>query len=490
MRLDDLLRTLQPLEHRGPADLEVKGVAAHSRQVQRGYVFVAVRGTRDHGLDHLAEALQRGAAVVVSEDPATLPRGVAHLRVADARLALARIATAFFGQPAHYLSVAGITGTNGKTTVAHLLRDILRAHGARPGMIGTVCHEMGDRVIPSDRTTPDAPELQAMLAQMRHADCHAAVMEVSSHALDQRRVEGIDFDVAVFTNLTRDHLDYHPDLEAYFEAKARLFSGLGRGDKDARAVINVDDPWGLRLLDRVPAGVPLFTYGLAATAMVRAEEIELRPEGTRFRLCTPWGDTPLATPLLGRFNVLNLLAAAAAAGSLGVPLATLARVLAAAPGAPGRLERVPAPGHHVFVDYAHTPDALENVLATLREITPGRLICVFGCGGDRDRGKRPAMGAAAARGADFSILTSDNPRTEDPLAILRDIAEGLPPDTPHLVQPDRALAIAEGLDRLQPGDVLLIAGKGHERFQEVGRTRLEFDDREVAARLIARRGRA
>jgi UDP-N-acetylmuramoyl-L-alanyl-D-glutamate--2,6-diaminopimelate ligase len=364
------------------------------------------------------------------------------------------------------------------------VRDLLRAHGLNPGLIGTVRYEMGDRVIPADRTTPDATELQGMLDQMRLADCHAAVMEVSSHALDQHRAEGVEFDVAVFTNLTHDHLDYHKDMESYFAAKARLFTSLGKGDKDARAVINLDDPYGRRLAGMVPAHVPVLTYGFEPGADVRAENAVLTPAGNRFTLVTPWGSADLATHLLGRFNISNMLAAAAAAGALGVPFRTIVRVLAAFASAPGRLERVPSRSRHVFVDYAHTGHALENVLSTLRELTPGRLVTVFGCGGDRDRAKRPVMGAIAATLSDHAILTSDNPRTEDPLAILREVAAGIPAGAPHQVIPDREQAIAAGLAMLREGDLLLIAGKGHETFQEIGRTKIEFDDREVAARLL------
>ncbi len=486
MDLQDLLPHLQPLEHQGPRALRLEGVTHDSRNVHPGFAFVALRGGRQDGLQFLGQALDRGAALVVAEESCPVPRGVAFVRVADARLALARLSCALQGNPAAYLEVIGITGTNGKTTTSYLCHAMLAADGRTPGLIGTVEYRMGERLIPASRTTPEAPELQSMLREMVRCGGHSAAMEVSSHSLCQQRVAGIDFDVAVFTNLTQDHLDYHGTMEAYFEAKATLFRNLGRGEKKGRAVVNLDDPYGRRLPGLVPAGVETLGYGFDPRAQVRAEAVELSAEGTSFRLVTPWGSAAVRIPLLGRFNVYNALASVAACGALGVPFPFLCHVLENAPAVPGRLERVACPRGGIFVDYAHTHHALENVLQTLRELRPRRLITVFGCGGDRDREKRPLMGAVARRLSDVTILTSDNPRREDPLAILRDIEAGFESQGGYTVEPDREAAIASAIAQLREGDILLIAGKGHERMQEFATGQTPFDDREVARRLVAR----
>ena len=486
MDLQDLLPHLQPLEHQGPRALRLEGVTHDSRNVHPGFAFVALRGTRQDGMQFLGQALDRGATLVVAEESCPVPRGVAFVRVADARLALARLSCALQGNPAAYLELIGITGTNGKTTTSYLCHAMLAADGRTPGLIGTVEYRMGERLIPASRTTPEAPELQSMLREMVRSGGHSAAMEVSSHSLCQHRVAGIDFDVAVFTNLTQDHLDYHRTMEAYFEAKAALFRNLGTGEKKGRAVVNMDDPYGRRLLDLLPANVETLGYGFDPSAQVRAEAVELSAAGTSFRLVTPWGEAPVRIPLLGRFNVYNALAAVAACGALGVPFAFLCHVLENAPPVPGRLERVACPKGGIFVDYAHTHHALENVLQTLRELKPRRLITVFGCGGDRDREKRPLMGAVASRLSDVTILTSDNPRREDPLAILRDIEAGFEGRGGYTVEPDREAAIAAGIAQLREGDILLIAGKGHERMQEFATGQTPFDDRDVARRLVAR----
>ncbi len=489
MRIETLLQVIQAQTVRGPRQADVRAVVCDSRQVRPGALFVALPGRRTDGLRYVDEAVARGAVAVVTEAPAVTPRDVAHIRVEDARRALAEIACAFHGNPSRDLAVVGITGTNGKTTVGYLARNLLEAAGLAPGLVGTVAYEVGRRVIPAARTTPEAPELQDLLAQIVRAGGRAAVMEVSSHALAQQRVWGIDFDVAVFTNLTGDHLDYHGTMERYFEAKALLFQGLGRMEKPGVAVVNLDDPWGRRLLETPGAWARTWTYGEHPAADVRALDVELGPAGTRFRLVTPAGDALIRSPLLGRFNVSNALAAAAAALALEVPLDLCARGIERFVSAPGRLEPVPnAAGLRVFVDYAHTDDALGNVLATLRELSPGgRLLVVFGCGGDRDRAKRPRMGAVAGRWADLSILTSDNPRSEDPAQIIAEIAAGFPAGAAVERIAQREEAIAAALDRARPEDVVLIAGKGHERTQEFARTVVPFDDREVVRRHLGER---
>jgi UDP-N-acetylmuramoyl-L-alanyl-D-glutamate--2,6-diaminopimelate ligase len=405
------------------------------------------------------------------------------VRVADARVAVAELACAFYQRPSSRLQMFGVTGTNGKTTTTYMIRDILRADGREPGLIGTVEYQIGARVIPASRTTPDAPTLQSLLAQMVGAGCRSAVMEISSHALHQHRTHGTAYDVGVFTNLTREHLDYHETLEKYFDAKALLFQSLGRMEKHAVAVVNIDDPWGQKLAQMKDLQADILTYGVSADAMVRAQEIDVTPQGTRFRARTPWDGLRIETRLLGRFNVSNALAAIAACGATGTRLDLMEATLSAMSPVPGRLEEIRTTrGFSAFVDYAHTDDALEHVLTTLRELTARRLIVVFGCGGNRDRSKRPAMGQVAARLADYSILTSDNPRREDPAAILQQIREGFGTSTQFETIENRGDAIRRAMEMAGEGDVVLVAGKGHESFQEFANTTLPFDDREVVRR--------
>jgi UDP-N-acetylmuramoyl-L-alanyl-D-glutamate--2,6-diaminopimelate ligase len=485
MKLEALLAALRATDVAGRADAEVRGVAADSRQVRPGYVFVAVPGTQADGWAYADEAVRRGAVAVVSGAGEAPKAGVCHVRVADPRLALARLSRAFHGDPAGRLQVVGVTGTNGKTTTACMVRAVLEAAGRKPGLIGTVEYRIGARAIPAGRTTPDAAELQAMLAQMLAAGCASVAMEVSSHALDQRRTDGIDFDVAAFTNLTRDHLDYHRTMEDYFRAKSLLFSGLGRGSKKATAVVNADDAWGRRLLDLEDMAADRLTFGMSAGASVRAERVELGRDGSAFVARTPWGDTPFRLQLLGRFNVANALAAAAACGALGIDLPTIAGVLSELRSVPGRLEQIPTGrGFQVFVDYAHTDDALQHVLSTLREITPKRLLLAFGCGGNRDTAKRPAMGRIAARLADHTVVTSDNPRKETPSAIIAQIREGFGDSKNFEVVEDRRDALRRVLGLAADGDVVLVAGKGHETFQEFANTTIPFDDRQVLRELL------
>jgi UDP-N-acetylmuramoyl-L-alanyl-D-glutamate--2,6-diaminopimelate ligase len=484
MKLEALLPSLPGAQCRGPLNREIAGLACDSRQVRPGWLFVAIPGNKLDGAAFVEDAVARGAVAVVAQ--AFPPqKEITAIRVANPREALARLASAFYGNPSHRLRVAGVTGTNGKTTVAYMIRDILESAGLPCGLIGTVEYRLGNRVIPASRTTPDSLTLQSYLAQMAQNGCAAAVMEVSSHALDQERAWGIEFDAAIFTNLTQDHLDYHKTMEAYFEAKKKLFTAVGRGRKKAVAVVNVDDPYGRRLAGCPDIKASLVTYGRAAGAGVRAEEVRLSASGTAFRAVTPWGAAGATLRLLGGYNISNALAAIAACGSMGIPLAASVQRLALMRAVPGRLEEVPcARGFKVFVDYAHTDDALINVLQTLREIATGRLIVVFGCGGNRDRTKRPKMGAAAARLADYSVLTSDNPRTEDPMAILSQIQAGMGA-APHEVVPDRAEAIKRALGMAAKGDIVLIAGKGHETFQEFDNRVIPFDDRQVAGELLA-----
>ena len=485
MRLEYITKIIQPLTIKGPQTCEIEGIAYDSRQVKPGYLFVALHGAHKDGAEFIRDAIQRGAAAVLSEHYDAARRDVTIIQVEDARRALAEIACAFHSQPSHSLEMIGITGTNGKTTSSFMARDILKAAGRSPGLIGTVQYEIGERCIPASRTTPEAPDIQFMLDQMLRAGCHSAVMEVSSHGLDQKRAWGIDFDVGVFTNLTQDHLDYHKTMDHYFAAKTQLFRGLGQMEKRATAAINIDDPWGMQLANINGFSAELLTFGLHPSAMVRAEDVELGPDGSQFALRSPWGDAEVKLNLLGRYNVSNALAAMSACGALGVEPALMAEVLGRMDSVPGRLERIENErGFLVFVDYAHTPDALSNVLRTLRELTKRRLFAVFGCGGNRDREKRPMMGAAAAALADYSIVTSDNPRNEDPLAIIHEITPGFGGAGNFEVEADRAKAIARAVSLAREGDTVLIAGKGHETYQEYANTVVPFDDREVVRRLL------
>ncbi len=485
MRLESITRIVQPIQVRGPLHFDIEGIAYDSRQVKPNYLFVALRGQREDGAAYIEDALRRGAVALVSEEDRWPRRNIAHILVEDARRAMAEISCAFYDHPSQKIPVVGVTGTNGKTTTAFMVREILAAEGRHPGLVGTVRYEIGTRVIPASRTTPEAPDIQFMLDQMLRSGCRSAVMEVSSHGLAQRRVWGTDFDVGVFTNLTRDHLDFHGSMEAYFDAKMQLFRSLGQQHKRAAAVVNIDDEWGMQLVKTNGLRAHLLTYGEHPGADVRAEDIELDAHGTRFTVRTPWGGTDAHLRLLGRFNVSNALAAIATAGTLGVAPARSAAILAGMNTVPGRLERVPADrGFSVFVDYAHTDDALANVLDTLRELKPRRLITVFGCGGNRDRSKRPLMGAVAHQRADYTILTSDNPRRERPEAILAEIEQGIPTPDRHEVVVDREEAIARAIAMARDGDIVLIAGKGHENVQEFSSTVVPFDDREVARRYL------
>ncbi|HMP72412.1 MAG TPA: UDP-N-acetylmuramoyl-L-alanyl-D-glutamate--2,6-diaminopimelate ligase [Kiritimatiellia bacterium] len=485
MRLESITRIIQPLIVKGSLQHEIEGIAYDSRQVRKGHLFVAIPGHQQDGADFIDEAVRRGAVAIVSERELPLRRDIAHLLVDDARLALAEISSAFYQHPSERIELIGITGTNGKTTVSFMIRHILEHAGRTSGLIGTVRYEIGQRIIPSSRTTPEAPDIHFMLDQMLRSGCRSAVMEVSSHALEQKRVYGVDFDVGVFTNLTRDHLDYHKNMEDYFHAKSLLFRGLGHMSKAASAVINLDDPWGMRLAGIGGLGADLILYGLHPGAAVRAEELELQPLGSVFRLISPWGEAEISLPLPGRYNVSNALAAIAACGARGIAPHVIAEALESMPPVPGRLQQVCGTrGVRVFIDYAHTDDALANVLSTVREITTGKLWVVFGCGGNRDATKRPVMGAVASAYADHVVLTNDNPRKEDPATILAEIEAGLPAGTSYDILPDREEAIAFAIAHAKEGDVVVVAGKGHETVQEFSHTVVPFDDVEVARKYL------
>ena len=466
----------------GNAQCTVRDVITDSRHVQPDTLFTALRGTRTDGHLFLSEALDRGAgALVVEELPDALwPRvrteGQTVVRVPDSHRAVALLASAYHGHPARQLSLVGITGTNGKTTTAHVVEAILRAAGEPVGMLGTVDYRIGAKRLPAPQTTPDATRLHGLLSQMVCAGARYAVMEVSSHALAQERVRGCTFSVAAFTNLSRDHFDYHGSEAAYFNAKARLFRDL----EAEWHVLNMDDPYGRALLQTSHAR-PV-TYGLASSTTLKPHDVHHGLDGIRFVLPTSGGPLALSSTLVGRHNIYNLLAGIGIAQALGVDAEAIRQGVACLRKVPGRLERVDCgKDATVFVDYAHTPAALEQVLRLVRAEAAGRLITVFGCGGDRDPGKRPLMGQAATRISDYTIITSDNPRTEDPQRIIDDIARGISePPSCYTALPDRRSAIEQAIAMAQPQDTVLIAGKGHEDYQIIGQQRYPFDDREIA----------
>jgi len=486
VKLTDVMDGVKVRSWEGSPQAEVSSLAYDARRVSPGSVFCTWKGLQQDGHAFVPDALQRGAVAVVAEKRLA-DLSVPNIRVESGRRALGRMAANFYGHPSRQLQVVGITGTNGKTSTSMLLQSLLEAGGLRCGLLGTVSNDTGHGRAPARHTTPEALDLQQLLAEMRENGCRAASIEVSSHALDQGRTEGVDFSGAVFTNLGRDHLDYHQTMEAYEQAKSLLFRGLRPG---AFAVVNLDDPCGVRMAAACTPGVRILRYGLEK-GDVRAADLKMGVQGSSFRLVTPDGEFPATLPWLGRFNVSNALAASTAALLAGVPAEKIAAALGRAPAVPGRMEAVPGAGEiTVLVDYAHTADAIEAALATLRPITRGSLWIVVGAGGDRDKGKRPKMAAAAARLADRVILTSDNPRGEEPAAILREMAAGLPKGAAVQQMENRAEAIRTAVRSAGSGDVVLVAGKGHEETQEIRGEKFPFSDRREVEKALAERGRS
>jgi UDP-N-acetylmuramoyl-L-alanyl-D-glutamate--2,6-diaminopimelate ligase len=485
MQLKTLVAAISPRQITGPIDRVVESIAYDSRRVQRNGLFVALRGEKSDGHQFVDQAVEKGATVIVTEDEVQSPRTTC-LVVENTRSALADLAATFYQHPDRRLKLAAVTGTNGKTTTTFLIKHICEKAGLRCGLLGTVRYEIADRVLPAVRTTPESLEVYDLLSQMVNARCKAAAMEVSSHALAQDRVRGLEWDVAVFTNLTQDHLDFHGTMENYFEAKAALFTGLieQKSKTKPTAVINLDDPYGAKLVDRLEKKAQIITYGVGARADFRASNYHAEFAGTSYQLDARGKSYLVRVPLIGRFNVANSMAALAAASSMGISLREAILSLGRSPQVPGRLEAVPAKRQfQVFVDYAHTPDALLNVLKTARELSPRKLIVLFGCGGDRDKQKRPLMGRVADENADYSIITSDNPRKEDPDAIIAEAAKGFRSDRYEKIT-DRAQAIARAIELAQPRDIILIAGKGHEPYQEFADHTIPFDDIQVARRAL------
>ncbi len=477
MKLGKLLQGIDILELHADLEADISGVSYDSRQTREGDLFTAIAGYETDGHRFIPMAREKGAACVLCQQK---PEGEGpYVLVSDSRAALARLGRNWFGDPAASMTMVGVTGTNGKTTTTYLLKDVLeKCLGARVGLIGTNQNMIGEEALHTERTTPESFELQGLFRAMKDAGCTHVVMEVSSHALCLQRVAGIGFAVGLFTNLSQDHLDFHNTMEAYCDAKALLFRQSGRG------AYNADDPWAGRVISE--AACPLLSFGEKDGAL-RAKNVRLAVDGVSFDAVYGEETVPVHVGIPGGFTVYNALGVLASAMALGIPLAESARALETSAGVKGRVEVVPVPGDYtVLIDYAVTPDAIENVLSTVRGFARGRVVILFGCGGDRDRGKRPKMGRAAAQLADFVIVTSDNPRTERPEDIIAEILPGLEGlDTPYVVEPDRVKAIHYALDHAQTNDVIILAGKGHETYQIIGHEKRHLDEREVIVDYIA-----
>lgn len=494
MKLSELANEIKAIAAAGRLELEARDVTHDSRKAAQGTVFVAIRGEKIDAHDFIPQAIEQGAIAVISEQSFEESSTVtpAWIQVEDARAALAQAAAAVHNHPSRQLKLVGITGTNGKTTTAHLIDSIIRAAEGTSAMFGTITHRIGDSAETARHTTPEAADIQRMLAQAVRAGCRSAVMEVSSHAIELRRAHGLSFAVAVFTNLTRDHLDYHKTMENYFAAKKKLFDG-SLGTEQGASIINVDDEYGRKLTQAAKGRV--ITYGFNKQADVRTDSFNLDGRGLSFIATTPAGEIEIRSTLSGRPHVYNTLASVATGLALGAGPADIARGIAECGSVAGRFERVGAdeakePGFTVIVDYAHTDDALKNVLQTAREVagSSGRVITVFGCGGDRDRTKRAPMGEIAASLSYVAIVTSDNPRSESPEAIIADIEEGLRRTArPYLKLTDRREAIFRAIEEAREGDIVVLAGKGHETYQILSDRTIHFDDREVAREAIRQR---
>lgn len=466
----------------------IAGVAYDSKQVKKDYCFVAIKGSSVDGHKFIDDAVKNGACIVVSEHPVNLPADISNIVVKNTKVALAEISSEFFKEPSKGMRVIGITGTNGKTTISYLIESVLKQAGKKVGVVGTVSWRFGDKTLPAPNTTPMSYDLQKLLSEMKNAGVEDVVMEVSSHALDQDRVACVNFDSVIFTNLTRDHLDYHKTYEEYFGAKRRLFTEFleNSSKRKKSAAINLDDEYGKKLINEVKY-VESVSYGFDPNADVSVKNLKSTIVGNNFDISTPWGDLNINSSLKGKFNVSNVLAAISSLGALGVSLDVIKRGVEDLKVVPGRLEDVSNnKGISVFVDYSHTPDALENAISTLKKITTGKLITIFGCGGDRDKGKRPLMGEVAAKGSDVVIVTSDNPRSEAAEKIIEDILPGIKKVRANglVVEADRKKAIEEGIRMAKKGDVVLIAGKGHETYQIIGKDVHNFDDREEAKKVF------
>lgn len=485
MQLKNLLQDLKRFQFAGDDRLDIQDIAYHTAAVRPGCCFVAIRGLKTDGHRFVSEAVRRGARVVVVEKDVELPAQISKIVVDDSRDALARLSAVLFEEPSRRLQLVGITGTNGKTTTAHLMEAIWNAAHCKPACLSTVSYRFNGREQEAPRTTPESYDLQKMFHKMAEEGVRHCVMEVTSHALDLKRVVGCQFDGAVFTNLSEDHLDFHSDMETYFSAKAKLFRErlMVSGKKKLWAVLNWDDPFGRRLAEGLAARV--WRYSTKEKVEVTLKKADADWNGLQMTLEVKQGELRLSSPLLGRFNALNILAAVTAALAMEISMETIAAGIASFGGVPGRLQKVSHPKNFgVFVDYAHTPQALRAVLTALKELRPKKLITVFGCGGNRDRLKRPMMGKIAQEQSDSVVVTSDNPRGEDPSAILKEIVSGMKKSKDCFVIEDRREAIAKALSLAANGDCVLIAGKGHETYQEAAGVKHPFDDTQAAKEIL------
>lgn len=486
MKIRELIDHISPCRVKGDLDQDIKSLEMDSRLVSQGALFFCIRGFTVDGHEYAPQAAERGAVAFLTEEE--LPVDGTQIIVRDSRRAMAQLAARFYNYPSDRMTMVGVTGTNGKTSVTHFIQDLLKRSGAEAGMIGTMYTELKGVQTETVNTTPESFTLQKRLNEMYLAGAEAVTMEVSSHALHMGRVHGTAFDVAVFTNLSQDHLDYHQTMDQYAQAKSLLFSQLGSGgetDARKRAVINVDDSYADVMLGA--SAVPVITYGIEKPCDVRAEDIIIKPEGIRFTIRLNQESYPVQLKLAGTFSVYNALAAFAAVYALGIEPERAARFLSELPQVRGRFERVETDAPiHVIVDYAHTPDGLENVIRTAKDTTEGPVTVVFGCGGDRDRKKRPIMGKLAEDLADYVILTSDNPRSENPDAIIQDILSGMNKEN-HTVQTDRQEAIRHAIMNATEGEVIVVAGKGHETYQITGDVTIDFDDRKVSSEAVKER---
>jgi UDP-N-acetylmuramoyl-L-alanyl-D-glutamate--2,6-diaminopimelate ligase len=485
-QLIDAIAGATPTTTHGPLDTEITSLTANSRDAIAGSLFVAIRGEKVDGHRYISKALDAGSTAIMAEDDSPPDFPHAWIRVTDSRRAIAAAANLFYGEPSNDLVNVGATGTNGKTTSAFILQHVLNRAMGRCGLIGTVAYDTGMGAGPASHTTPDWIALPRLLSEMRDHGCRAVAMEVSSHALQQSRVSATRFDAAIFTNLTQDHLDYHGDMEKYFAAKGQFFEHLTTqgGKKKPHAILNGDDAYGRRLARQYENRLPIVTYGMGINCDFRGSDVRTSVKGTTFKLTARGRDFLVKLPLIGRFNVMNALGALAAAWSVDCNLREAVASLAETPQVPGRMQSVgEAKPFRVFVDYAHTPDALENALQTLRDLEPRGIITIFGCGGDRDRTKRPLMGAVAERLSTRTILTSDNPRSEDPEAILAEIRQGIRGENVETIA-DRRTAIARGIELARGGDIVLVAGKGHEQGQICADEVLPFDDVKEVQRVL------
>jgi UDP-N-acetylmuramoyl-L-alanyl-D-glutamate--2,6-diaminopimelate ligase len=478
----------------GKTNLEISGMACDSKAVKPGHLFVALKGSKVNGADFIDEAIERGASAILLDacDKGIFKRGDTFIYVKDARLGLAQACRAYFGDISGKMRLIGVTGTNGKTTITYLMESLFKAAGEEAGIIGTVNYRFGKRLIPAVNTTPGALELYSLLSSMRKEKIKNCVMEISSHSLELGRVETLKFDTAIFTNLTREHLDFHKNMEDYLNAKLKLFEKI---KKDGFAIINIDDPSAAKIIEKVKsdAKAKIITYGIDSEADVTAKDINLSRRGLKFQLgVVEQSSAPIEikSSLIGRHNIYNVLASIAAAIAIGMGLKDITKGVEAMKGLPGRLESVGCgQNFSVYVDYAHTEDGLENVLKSLRELKPRNLISVFGCGGNRDRFKRPGMGKISTELSDKVFITSDNPRNEEPTDIINEIAKGIDPEKDnYVIEPDRFSAIKKALAEAQKGDIVLVAGKGHETYQIFKDTTVPFDDREVVKRILKEAG--